>query len=84
MIQIEEYMKLSKDERQRHLVFTEPCLERPRGPMSEETKRKMSCTRTGMPVVRKITTCPHCSAFGVSSNMTRYHFNNCKSIRHAN
>jgi hypothetical protein len=30
---------------------------------------------------RKILTCPHCGKEGVSSNMTRYHFDNCNILK---
>ena len=43
---------------------------------SEETKRKMSEAKKGRPKPKL--TCPHCNKEGGSSNMTRYHFSNCK------
>lgn len=32
-------------------------------------------------VAKKVITCPHCNKSGGSSNMKRYHYNNCKSLR---
>ena len=43
---------------------------------SEETKRKMSEAKKGRPKPKL--SCPHCNKEGDSSNMTRYHFSNCK------
>lgn len=49
-------------------------------PLSEEHKQSIRKTLTG--TTRSITlttkTCPHCNMSGRSSNMTRYHFDNCK------
>lgn len=43
---------------------------------SKESKRKMSETKKN----KSFITCPHCGLYAKdSSNMTRYHFNNCKS-----
>jgi hypothetical protein len=46
--------------------------------LSEETKRKMSDAQKGKPKPK--ITCPHCGKEGGSSNMKRYHFENCKHI----
>ena len=55
---------------------------------SEETKQKMSDVRKGIPqpnisaakkgVPKPKVTCPHCQKIGGNSQMTRYHFDNCK------
>lgn len=45
--------------------------------MSEESKVKMSLVRKGKS--QDLTTCPICEKTGGKSNMTRYHFNNCKT-----
>ena len=45
--------------------------------VSEETKKKMSESMTG--VKKKKSTCPHCSYTGGGGNMLRYHFDNCKA-----
>ena len=48
---------------------------------SEEIKQIIS-ERTSLALKGKkkpIITCPHCNKSGGNSNMTRYHFNNCKS-----
>ena len=44
--------------------------------LSEEHKRKVSEAQKGKPHPKL--TCPHCNKEGGSSNMTRYHFSNCK------
>ena len=46
------------------------------GLRSEETRRRMSEARKL--VIYDLRTCPHCSKEGKGSNMTRYHFENCK------
>lgn len=43
--------------------------------LSDETKRKMSASKKG---AQKIKKCPHCGKSGGLSNMTRWHFDNCK------
>jgi hypothetical protein len=45
---------------------------------SEETKRKMSEAHKGKTIKQKIIKCPHCDTTGGSTNMKRYHFDNCK------
>ena len=45
---------------------------------TEETKRKMSGAHKGKTIKQKIIKCPHCDTEGGSSNMKRYHFNNCE------
>lgn len=47
--------------------------------ISEETRKKLSETKIGIP--RRKTICPHCSKEGGENNMGRYHFDNCKSIQ---
>lgn len=47
---------------------------------SEETRAKISKAHKGKPKVRNIATCPHCSATGNSSSMTRFHFDNCETL----
>lgn len=44
---------------------------------SEETKLKLSLLNKGP---QQITTCPHCNKSGGRSNMSRYHFDNCKIL----
>lgn len=51
---------------------------RKRGSYSEETRRKMSESMKGKNKIQKKVKCPHCSKSGGQSNMTRYHFDNCK------
>jgi len=41
-----------------------------------ETKIKKSLALKG-----KVSRCPHCSKVGGVANMTRYHFNNCKTLK---
>lgn len=43
-------------------------------PRTEEVKNKISLTKKNSPQK----TCPHCGKIGRGSNMTRYHFDNCK------
>ena len=43
---------------------------------SDETKKKMSEAQKGLKST--VVKCPHCGKQGDQSNMTRYHFNNCK------
>ena len=43
---------------------------------TEESKKKMSDWQKGVP--KRIEQCPHCNKSGGVSNMTRYHFDNCK------
>jgi len=44
----------------------------------KETKRKQSIAKKG--IQQPKTLCPHCGKLGGKSNMTRYHFNNCKQL----
>ena len=44
---------------------------------TEESKRNMSEAKKGK--LQPIITCPHCAKIGGSSNMRRWHFDNCKS-----
>lgn len=46
--------------------------------LSQEAKNKIRLSKVGKkhPVVR----CPHCNKEGGQANMTRWHFNNCRSI----
>jgi len=44
--------------------------------LSDERKRKMSIIKSKP---QRKTTCPHCGKSGGASNMTRWHFDNCKS-----
>jgi len=46
---------------------------------SEETRKKMSEAKKGK---QESVTCPHCQRTGGKSNMTRYHFSNCKKKQH--
>jgi hypothetical protein len=46
---------------------------------SEETKKKMSIS--GKARVKNIVTCPHCGKIGFDRGMTRYHFDNCKTLK---
>jgi hypothetical protein len=48
------------------------------GNMSDEQKRSISMAMKG--VAHKKATCPHCLKEGSRSNMTRWHFNNCKTL----
>ncbi len=45
--------------------------------MSDESKAKISAANNGRVFPEK--TCPHCGKNGAGPNMTRYHFDNCKS-----
>jgi hypothetical protein len=45
-------------------------------PHSAEWSAKISASLKGKPKPK--TQCPHCGKWGGSSNMTRYHFDNCK------
>ena len=45
-------------------------------PFSEESRLKMSASGKKP---KKIATCPHCGIVGGQNQLTRYHFNNCKS-----
>jgi len=47
---------------------------------TEEQKQKISQTLKGKVKILKVVTCPHCCLVGKGSNMTRYHFNNCKKL----
>ena len=51
-------------------------------PISEEHKRKVAegCRKRFLGTTQKKTTCPHCGKEGGASNMTRYHFDNCKKV----
>lgn len=46
--------------------------------LSEDHKMKISESMKGRPHQTKKTTCPHCGLVGGATNMTRYHFDNCK------
>ena len=46
--------------------------------ISEETRQKLSRSKS---VPQKSVKCPHCNKIGGVSNMTRYHFDNCKHTR---
>ena len=48
---------------------------------SEETKRKISEASSRPRKKNTIVECPHCRKIGGSSGMTRYHFDNCKTIK---
>ena len=48
-------------------------------PLSNETKMKMSITRKGKK--QKIVECPHCDKVGGNIAMSRWHFDNCNSLR---
>lgn len=45
---------------------------------TEEQKLKISQALKGKIKILKMISCPHCHLVGKGSNMTRYHFNNCK------
>lgn len=47
---------------------------------SDESKAKMSKSRTGKKCPSQNVECPHCGKIGAKRNMTRYHFSNCKSL----
>lgn len=49
-----------------------------RPPFSEERKNNMA--NAAKTRIYKIVECPHCKLTGKGSNMTRYHFDNCKLI----
>lgn len=57
-----------------------------RGPRTDEFKEYMSKTLTGRSYGKNVKhqlvekTCPHCLKSGKGPNMTRYHFDKCKSI----
>ena len=46
---------------------------------SEETKHKMSKSHVGKTIIQKKVICPYFKKEGGSTNMKRYHFNNCKN-----
>lgn len=46
--------------------------------LSDETKQLLSSSQKGVPRIRPIVECPHCGKIGNISNMTRFHFDNCK------
>ena len=46
---------------------------------TEEQKQKIANSLKGKPKTLKSVTCPHCNLTGKGSNMTRYHFSNCKN-----
>lgn len=54
---------------------------RKRGSYSEKTRRKMSESMKGKNKIQKKVKCPHCPKSGGQSNMSRYHFDNCKLKR---
>lgn len=45
--------------------------------LPKSTVQKMSIAKLGIP--QKVVTCPHCEKSGGVSNMSRYHFDNCKN-----
>lgn len=45
-------------------------------PLSEENRRRISESLRGKS--QKVIECPHCGSSGGASNMSRYHFDNCK------
>lgn len=47
---------------------------------SDLTKEKMSKALKGVPKNFKLSICPHCLKEGSGPNMSRYHFDNCKSL----
>jgi group I intron endonuclease len=47
---------------------------------TEEQKKKISESLKGKEKILKLVICPHCNLVGKGSNMTRYHFNNCKKM----
>lgn len=47
---------------------------------TEEQKKKISDSLKGKSKILRLVTCPHCKKEGKGSNMTRYHFLNCRSI----
>jgi hypothetical protein len=56
-------------------------------PKSEEHKENMSKSLKGRQspvkgIQQKTITCPHCGKSGGNSLMTRYHFDNCKNLKH--
>lgn len=66
-------LKLSEEERLRRS-------QRLKGiPKSEEHKTKVSNKKKGM--IQEKLECPHCKLLGGITNMKRYHFNNCKSLK---
>lgn len=50
--------------------------------LSEDTKRKIaiSCRKRFLGTKQRKVICPHCGKEGGVSNMTRYHFDNCKKL----
>lgn len=48
--------------------------------LSDSTKKKMSEIKKGRTYTETTVLCPHCGKEGGQRNMTRYHFNNCKSL----
>lgn len=48
----------------------------PQGPHSEEHRRNIGKALQGVPKAK--VTCPHCNKEGSVSNMSRWHFDNCK------
>lgn len=47
--------------------------------LSSETRSKLSKLTKGIPKPQQEVTCPYCGKSGGKSNMTRYHFDKCKS-----
>jgi hypothetical protein len=47
---------------------------------SKETIEKMRASNKGVPRVQGVLTCPHCEFTGRTSSVTRFHFDNCKSL----
>jgi len=48
--------------------------------LTEEHKLKIGISQLGKKKVRKERTCTHCGKTGKGPNMSRYHFDNCRSI----
>ena len=47
--------------------------------MSEEAKQKISLSKLG--IKYELRSCPHCNTQGAGPNMSRYHFDKCKSLQ---
>lgn len=80
---LSEETKLKMSKAQSGRTFSEETRikmsERAKGKViSDETKAKLSALSKGIPKPQNTVTCPHCGKVGGKSNMTRYHFDNCK------
>jgi len=60
-----------------HTEETRQRMHKPHGPLSLETRVKMSASKKGKPWVKPIVSCPHCGKIGDSSNLHRWHFDKC-------